>query len=137
MHEPPPQPRVPGFAKAKAKAATKKVTTAILSEPLSSLAQSLPAISSQLAALQGRQDKMEALLTSPSLASGRLGKKGELLQNMPSGPLFDGPEEDSDVFGCASHFGRVPRFGDQLFVSFFSLSLCLTVRQRGRSFWQS
>lgn len=76
MHEPPPQPRVPGFAKAKAKAATKKVITAILSEPLSSLAQSLPAISSQLAALQGRQDKMEALLTFCSLASGRLGKKG-------------------------------------------------------------
>lgn len=42
---------------------------------------------------------------------------------MPSGPLFDGPEEDSDVFDCASHFGRVPRFGDQQFVSFFSLSL--------------
>eukprot|EP00435_Cladocopium_sp_Y103_P034629 s2642_g9.t1 len=67
----PPKPKTAAAGKAKAKAATKKVTTATLSEQLSSLAQALPAISSQLASLQGRQDKMEALLTSPALASKR------------------------------------------------------------------
>eukprot|EP00435_Cladocopium_sp_Y103_P055970 s92_g18.t1 len=68
-----PLPKAP--AKAKAKAGPKKVTTAALSEQLASLAQTLPAISSQLQELQNRQLHFEALLNSgpavPKLPSHR------------------------------------------------------------------
>eukprot|EP00435_Cladocopium_sp_Y103_P071865 s47_g38.t1 len=55
----------PAKAKAKAKAGPKKVTTAALSEQLASLAQTLPAISSQLQQLQAKQSHFESLLANP------------------------------------------------------------------------
>ena len=70
MEVPPQRPSAAG--KAKSKASSKKVTTATLSEQLSSLAQAIPAISSQLADLRGRQEKMEALMISPATSQKQL-----------------------------------------------------------------
>ena len=60
--EPPRAGKASPAMKAKAKAPSRKVTTATWSEQISPLAQAIPAISSQLAAMQGRQDRMEALM---------------------------------------------------------------------------
>ena len=83
--------------KAKAKASSRKVTTATLSEQLSSLAQAIPAISSQLTDMQSRQDKMEALLTSPGLAARR----------MPQRMDFDKPPMTPKAMGSMQFMNAV------------------------------
>ena len=63
-------PRAPPSAKARAKAASgpKRVTTALLSQQLASLAETIPAISSSLAKIQQRQDQFEAAVLSQASA---------------------------------------------------------------------
>lgn len=63
-------PRAPPSSKARVKATSgpKRVTTALLSQQLASLAETIPAISSSLAKIQQRQDQFEATVLSQASA---------------------------------------------------------------------
>ena len=55
-------------SKQKAATPAKRVTTAVLAEQLAGLASSLPALSTQLAQMEKRQEKVESLLAAPAQA---------------------------------------------------------------------
>eukprot|EP00435_Cladocopium_sp_Y103_P034036 s1336_g8.t1 len=103
----PPVPKTTATGKAKSKASSKKVTTATLSEQLSSLAQAIPAISSQLAALQGRQEKMEALMANPAPVPRQLPHRMGFDQPAPA-PKVSSPLQFMQGVGSAPRVRQTP-----------------------------
>ena len=124
----PSTPVIPKQSKQKATTPAKRVTTAVLAEQLAGLASSLPALSTQLAQMEKRQEKVESLLAAPAQAlvatqavpqpfSSQAPNASRFLRHVGSPPRLKTPAQgavaqaDAQPVALPSHPDYQPRMG--------------------------